>query len=53
MLAAAALGARGAQLAQIRAAKRDWFVGAGRVDKQDVSLEPWRPMAESKLKGCS
>ena len=39
MLAAAALGALGAQLAEIRAAKEDWFVGAGRVDKQDVSLE--------------
>ena len=39
MLAAAALGALGAQLAEIRAAKEDWFVGAGRVDKQDVFLE--------------
>ena len=39
MLAAAALGALGAQLAEIRAAKEDWFVGAGRVDKEDVSLE--------------
>ena len=39
MLAAAALGALGAQLAEIRAAKEDWFVGAGRVDQEDVSLE--------------
>ena len=39
MLAAAALGALGAQLAEIRAAKEDWFVGAGRVDKQGASLE--------------
>ena len=39
MLAAAALGALGAQLAGIRAAKEDWFVGAGRVDQEDVSLE--------------
>ena len=39
MLAAAALGALGAQLAEIRAAKGDWFVGAGRVDKQGVFLE--------------
>ena len=39
MLAAAALGALGAQLAEIRAAKQDWFVVAGRVDKQDISLE--------------
>ena len=29
MLAAAALGALGAQLAEIRAVKADWFVGAG------------------------
>ena len=42
MLAAAALGALGAQLAEIRAAKGDWFVGAGRVDKQGVfRLEAW------------
>ena len=34
MLAAATLGALGAQLAEIRAAKQDWFVVAGRVDKQ-------------------
>ena len=39
MLAAATLGALGAQLAEIRAAKQDWFVVAGRVDKQDISLE--------------
>ena len=39
MLAAATLGAHGAQLAEIRAAKQDWFVVAGRVDKQDISLE--------------
>ena len=39
MLAAAALGALGAQLAEIRAVKADWFVGAGRVDQEDVSLE--------------
>ena len=39
MLAAAALGALGAQLAGIRAAKADWFVGVGRVDQEDVSLE--------------
>ena len=38
MLAAAALGALGAQLAEIRAVKADWFVGAGRVDQEDVSL---------------
>ena len=36
---AAALGALSAQLAEIRTAKEDWFVGAGRVDKEDVSLE--------------
>ena len=39
MLTAATLGALGAQLADIRAAKQDWFVVAGRVDKQDISLE--------------
>ena len=39
MLAAAALGALGAQLEQLQAAKQDWFVGASLVDKQDISLE--------------
>ena len=39
MLAAAALGALGAQLEQLQAAKADWFVGASLVDKQDISLE--------------
>ena len=39
MLAAATPGALGAQLAEIRVAKQDWFVVAGRVDKQDISLE--------------
>lgn len=39
MLAAAALGALGAQLAEIRAVKADWFVGAGRVD-QLISAPP-------------
>ena len=39
MLAAAALGALGAQLEQLQAAKHDWFVGASLVDKQDISLE--------------
>ena len=39
MLAAAALGALGAQLEQLQAAKQDWFVGASLVDEQDISLE--------------
>ena len=41
MLAAAALGlgALGAQLEQLQAAKQDWFVGARLVDKQGISLE--------------
>ena len=39
MLAAAALGALGAQLKQLQAAKADWFVGANLVDKQDISLQ--------------
>ena len=39
MLAAAALGALGAQLEQLQAAKQDWFAGASLVDKQDISLE--------------
>jgi len=39
MLAAAALGALGAQLEQLQAAKQDWFVGASLVDKQGISLE--------------
>jgi hypothetical protein len=39
MLAAAALGALGAQLEQLRAAKQDWCVGASLVDEQDISLE--------------
>ena len=39
MLAAAALGALGAQLKQLQAAKQDWFVGASLVDEQDISLE--------------
>ena len=39
MLAAAALGALGAQRAEIRAVEAGWFVGAGRVDQEDVSLE--------------
>ena len=39
MLAAAALGALGAQLEQLQAAKHDWFVGASLVDEQDISLE--------------
>ena len=42
MLAAAALGALGAQLEQLQAAKQDWFVGAGLVDKQGISLERGR-----------
>ena len=39
MLAAAALGALGAQLKQLQAAKADWFVGENLVDKQDISLQ--------------
>ena len=39
MLAAAALGALGAQLKQLQAAKADWFVGANPVDKQGISLQ--------------
>lgn len=39
MLAAAALGALGAQLEQLQAAKQDWFAGASLVDKQGISLE--------------
>ena len=31
--------ALGAQLEQLQAAKQDWFVGAGLVDKQGISLE--------------
>ena len=41
MLAAAALGALGAQLAEIRAAKEDWFVGA----RISASCAPRAPRA--------
>ena len=38
MLAAAAVGALAAQLAQLQAVKEDWFARARIVDNQDVSL---------------